>query len=829
MSKISLRKSIITFCCLIGVFCASFSCWILWDLPSIDSIPGAINTPSIRITDRHGKILYEILDKNTGRNYVIPLEELPEDLLNATIATEDIHFYTNPGVDLNGIIRAIWINLSGGETLAGGSTITQQIIRNLLLDPQERSLKRKFREIILSWQISHRYSKDEILALYLNQIYYGGLSYGVEAASQTYFGKSAADLDLAECAMLAGIPQTPAIYNPLINFDQAKERQKTVLRLMEKVEFISTQQRISASNEPLVLTSTPYPIEAPHFVMMVKNELDEIMFNDDQEINLKQYGGLTVKTTIDLNWQHIAETAVEAQIKRLKNSPDGLGHNVNNAALVSLNPSSGEILALVGSPDYFDTAIDGAINMAISPRQPGSALKPIVYAAALDPTQPNPWTAATMILDVNTSFATHEQRAYTPSNYDGLEHGPVLVRQALASSLNIPAVITLDHVGLDTLFNYANKMGIDTLSDPNEADLSIALGGGAVRLLDLTAAYAVFANTGYRITPQSIIDITDQNGNIIYTPSAQQKNRVIDRRVAWLISDILSDSDARKLGFGTNSLLQIGIPAAVKTGTTTNFHDNWTVGYTPDLVTGVWAGNTDYKPMRDVTGLTGAAPIWHHFMRSVLSGKSNRNFVQPDGFIQIEVCAISGLLPTPQCPYRRHEWFINGTQPTQSDTVYKSVSFSSSLIKNPTSGITESIQQNSIMLDLPVSARTWAASQGFMLYSDIAASSPNPSSEPPDDSVLYISSPAPFSTYVLSPNSPASAQKIKISIASNVEFDEVELWMDDIRLAAFSEPPYDYWWILNPGEHQIWAAGTSASGQIFTTGIIPFSVHTPDS
>jgi membrane peptidoglycan carboxypeptidase len=257
-----------------------------------------------------------------------------------------------------------------------------------------------------------------------------------------------------------------------------------------------------------------------------------------------------------------------------------------------------------------------------------------------------------MILDVNTSFATHEQRAYTPSNYDGLEHGPVLVRQALASSLNIPAVITLDHIGLENLFNLANKMGIDTLTDPHESDLSIALGGGAVRLLDLTAAYASFANTGYRIYPQFIIDITDQTGNTIYTQSVTPVNRVIDERVAWLISDILSDNDARTLGFGKNSILQLGFPAAVKTGTTTNFHDNWTIGYTPDLVTGVWTGNTDYKPMRDVTGLTGAAPIWHYFMRSVLSSKPEINFKQPAGLVQVEICSLSGLLPTPECPFR---------------------------------------------------------------------------------------------------------------------------------------------------------------------------------
>jgi len=820
MTKILIPRKLIFIGCLIGGLIVATCIWILSDLPSIDSIPEAINTPSIRITDRHGKLLYEILEKDTGRHFVLPLESIPQILLNATIATEDIHFYTNPGVDINGILRAVWINLRGGETLAGGSTITQQIVRTLLLDPQERTLRRKLRESILAWQISNRYTKEEILALYLNQTYYGGLAYGVEAASQTYFGKSVVDLDLAECAMLAGIPQAPAIYNPLVNFEKAKERQIVVLDLLEKVGFITSDQRAMAVNEPLVLSATPYPIEAPHFVMMVNNKLDEILFNDTDNIDLKISGGITVKTTLDLDWQHIAENAVESQINKLRTSPDGLGHNVNSAALVALNPSNGEIMALVGSPDYFDTEINGAINMAISPRQPGSALKPIVYAAALDPARSEPWTAGTMILDVSTSFATHEARAYTPTNYDGLEHGPVLMRQALASSLNIPAVITLEYIGLETLFTYANKLGINTLSDPHESDLSIALGGGAVRLLDLTAAYASFANTGYRVHPQSIIEITDQGGNTIYTQPTQSVNRVIDQRVAWLISDILNDNDARTLGFGKNSTLRLGFPAAVKTGTTTNFHDNWTIGYTPNIVTGVWTGNTDYKPMRDVTGLTGAAPIWHYFMRSVLSGNPDSDFEQPPGLVQVEICAISGLLPTPECPYRRYEWFIDGTQPTQPDTIYKSVALKQAIENNDNSE-----NRYTTVLDLPASARAWAASQGFLLYSDVVSGSLDTAGEHAENIQIYISSPAPYSGYIISQNSPASSQKIKISVASNVSFKQIELWLDENRIATYDHPPYEFWWELKSGEHQVWATGISSKGQIFTTEIVYFSVQ----
>jgi membrane peptidoglycan carboxypeptidase len=384
--------------------------------------------------------------------------------------------------------------LRGGEALAGGSTITQQVARNLLLDDAERgerSLRRKLREAFLAWRLTNYFTKDEVLAFYLNQTYYGGMAYGLEAAAQTFFGKPAAQLDLAECAMLAGLPQAPAIYNPYTDLAAARARQSIVLRLMEQDGYITTEQRQLAEREALILAEKPYPIEAPHFVMMVRAELDRLF--SAQEIY--QHGGLVVRTTLDLDWQKLAEEAIWHHLEQLEHSEDGLGHNVNSAALVALDPSTGEILALVGSPDYFDGAHAGAINMALAPRQPGSAIKPLVYAAALDPSSPGGgWTAATMLLDVSTSFVTHEGQAYMPANYDLREHGPVLVREALASSLNIPAVLTLQHVGLENFSSLAKKLGISTLGDPHSYDLSLALGGGEVRLVELTAAYAVFAN-----------------------------------------------------------------------------------------------------------------------------------------------------------------------------------------------------------------------------------------------------------------------------------------------------------------------------------------------
>jgi penicillin-binding protein 1C len=697
--------------------------WLMFgNLPSPEALPGQLNTPSIRIVDRNGQALYEILPENGGRHAVLPLEAIPLTLQQATIATEDSRFYSNPGIDLTGVLRSMWINLRGGETLAGGSTITQQVARNLLLDEterNERNLRRKLREALLAWQLTRRFSKTELLGMYLNQMYYGGLAYGVEAAAQTYFGKPASELDLAESAVVAGLPQAPALYNPFSDLEAARQRQLVVLGLMESQGYITGEQSAAAAREPLVLSGEPYPIEAPHFVLMVRALLDEILTPEQ----IYDSGGLIVQTTLDLNWQHKAENAVTRQIENLKRSQDGLGHNVHNAALVALDPATGEILAMVGNTDYFDSQNQGAINMVLAPRQPGSALKPLVYAQAFDPARPDPWTAATQILDVRTAFVTHDGRAYQPENYDLQEHGPVLARQALASSLNIPAVKTLDHIGLADLFSLAQKLGITTLHDPENYDLSLALGGGEVRLLDLTAAYGVFANGGLRVLPVAIQSVRTLEDEIVYSSPQPRQPRVLDERVAWLISDILSDNQARTLGFGPNSALRLDRPAAVKTGTTTNFHDNWTVGYTPELVVGVWAGNASYEPMREVDGLSGAAPIWHQFIRSVLTGRPETPFQRPPGITRLEICSLSGLLPGQVCPYRRLEWFIDGTQPTQTDTFYQQVQIdpaSGLLIDSPTSN---GAGRWITVLDLPPQAQPWARAEGLTLLSDLQARS----------------------------------------------------------------------------------------------------------
>ncbi|MFZ0545325.1 MAG: transglycosylase domain-containing protein, partial [Candidatus Promineifilaceae bacterium] len=643
------------------------------DLPNPADLAAGGRTPSIRIEARDGQLLYEAIDAESGRQSILPLGNIPLALQQATIATEDRNFYENDGVDLVGIIRALWINIRGGEVLAGGSTITQQVTRNLLLTEEsgERTVRRKLRESVLAWRISHRYEKDEILALYLNHSYYGAMAYGVEAAAQTYFGKPADDLTLAESALIAGLPQAPGAYNPFLDSEAAEARQAVVLGLMLKDGYITQEEHDLAIRQPLTYATTPYPVHAPHFVMMVKQQVDSLF----TPAEIKAYGGLTVRTTLDYNWQERAEAIVTEQLGLLNQPPQGAGHNVHNAALIAIDPHSGAIRALVGNHDYFDAEDAGAINMALAPRQPGSSIKPLIYAAILSPeyAENGLWTAATMIPDVRTVFPTAEDHPYVPVNFSRDERGPVLVREALGSSLNIPAVAALEAIGLDKELDFAAKMGIHDLGAPGDYGLSFALGGGSLSLLDLTSAYSVFANNGERVEPVFIEEILAADGRQLYTADPPAPYRVLDERVAWLISDILSDNQARTPAFGPNSVLRIDRTAAVKTGTTNNFHDNWTVGYTPDLVVGVWVGNANNEAMIDVTGISGAGPIWHQAIRSFLNGEPDSPFVQPPGLVHVEVCRLSGLLPTDDCPYRRWEWFLAGTQPVATDTFFRRV------------------------------------------------------------------------------------------------------------------------------------------------------------
>ncbi|RLC75014.1 MAG: penicillin-binding protein, partial [Chloroflexi bacterium] len=477
-------------------------------LPSPDELYArAIPFASTKIYDRNGNLLYEVIPPQGGRRTIVPLNRISPYVIMATIATEDARFYEHPGVDPIGILRALWQDIRAREMVSGASTIPQQLVRNVLLPPEEKSqrtLKRKIKEAILAAEITRRYSKDAILELYLNEIYYGHLAYGIEAAAETYFGKHAAELTLAEAALLAGLPQAPARYDPFVNFQAAKARQADVLRLMVEAGYITPQQAQQAYQEELHLASPKVGMKAPHFVMYVRQLLEQRYGTD-----VLYRGGLRVYTTLDLHLQEIAERVAREQIERLKDK------HVTNAALVAIRPQTGEILAMLGSVDFYNEEIDGQVNVALALRQPGSAIKPITYLAAFE----KGWTPATLIWDVPTEFPDVPGRTYRPTNYDGRFHGPVTVRVALGSSYNVPAVKALQFVGIPAFLEMARRLGITTLNRPDYG-LSLTLGGGEVTLLELTGAYAVLANGGKRVPPVAILRIEDAAGRVIeqYTP-----------------------------------------------------------------------------------------------------------------------------------------------------------------------------------------------------------------------------------------------------------------------------------------------------------------------
>ena len=637
-----------------------------------------------RIYDRNGALLYEVFDE--GRRTLVRIENVPQHLIDATIATEDDTFWDNPGVDLPSIVRAFIQLLTEGEIVSGASTITQQVVRQLAFDYEYRtaeSWQRKLEEAILAMQLSQRKTKSEILELYLNVSYYGNLAYGVETAAQVYFGKSARDLNLAQAALLAGLPQSPAELDPL-SPDAAvrqtvKDRQRTVLDLMVRHGYITQAQADAAYDEVLVMHNPNVALNAPHFTVYAQGELEKLMQAIGQDPARIRSGGLQVYTSLDLRYQALVEQVAREQVAALRDA-----HHLTNAAVVVIHPPTGEILAMLGSVDYHDDSIDGRVNVAISPRQPGSSVKPITYAAALE----QGWTAADILWDTPTEIDTGVG-TYVPMDYDRAFHGPVRVRDALANSYNIPAVQTLRQIGISNFLSMAARLGIRTLgADPSRYGLSLTLGGGELTLLELTQAYAVFANDGYLVPTAAVICVLDSEGNILYQyenrcprgtaapatiNAAAKRYPVLDPRIAFILSDILADNAARTPMMGANSPLFTGdLPTSVKTGTSDEWRDNWTVGFTRNLAVGVWAGNSDGSAMVNISGLQGAAPIWNQTMMGIYAnqdllaalareGRLTPDYRQPPaGMSRREICRLSSLQdPASECPSTSVEWFLD--------------------------------------------------------------------------------------------------------------------------------------------------------------------------
>jgi 1A family penicillin-binding protein len=558
---------------------------------------------SIEIVDRDGRHLATVAPE--GQRIWIGLSDIPQTVRDAIIATEDQTFYSNTGVDPSALARAALQNAQAGEAVSGASTITMQLVRLVAFDQQERyeqSLERKLREANLAADVDEAYSKDEILEAYLNVAYFGHQAYGVEAAARVYFGRSARQLSLSQATMLAGLPQAPAVLDPIENPDRARARQKVVLDRMVAVGSLSAETADAAFSEPLELAPQEnVPRKAPYFVDYVLEQLPDLVGAD-----VAARGGFTVTTTLDLALDEKLAEIAKSHVEAIREQ-----HDVSDAAAVILRPGSGEILAMTGGVDY-DRPGDGQVNVVLRRRQPGSAFKPIVYSAALE----NGYSPASLLWDIPYAYP-NGGNAYTPTNYDDRYRGPVRLRQALANSLNAATVGLAADLGINTVFDMAKRAGLNLKGDPGDYGLSIALGGAEVRLLDLTAAYAAFAAGGTYAAPRPILAVESFGGGKLLHVPATQEHRLVDADTAFLISSILSDVEARRPAFGEGGPLRTSKPTAVKTGTSNDFRDNLTIGYTPYLAVGVWAGNKDGSPMRDVLGITGAAPIWHDAMETV--------------------------------------------------------------------------------------------------------------------------------------------------------------------------------------------------------------------
>ncbi len=747
--------------------------------------------PGTTVLDAQGTVLYR--DSEAGLRIPVALEQVAPLLRDATVAAEDRRFFGHPGGDPLAIVRAL---LAWGEPAPGGaSTITQQLARRLYLaEYTGPPLLRKLREAWLALQIEAHRSKEEILVLYLNAIYYGRGAYGVEAAAQVYFGASARQLDLAQAAMLAGLPQLPGSYDPVGHPEAARRRQAYVLDRLVAAGHISRPQAEEAGAKNLDFAPPAAPTLAPHFVAHAFTELEDL------RPDLTGQAGLVIETTLDGGLQREAERLVRARLEEIRDRGAG------NAAVVALDPSNGHILALVGSADFFDEGNAGQINMALQPRQPGSALKPFLYAAALE----RGYTAATPLLDVPTAFRT-PAGPYAPGNYDRRFHGVVPLRVALASSYNVPAVRTLDDLGIDALLEMAHRVGLRTLTEAETYGLALTLGGGAVRLLDLTAAYGAVATAGTLVEPVAITRVRDAAGRILYEAPPAQGRRVLAAEHAYLLADILSDPAARTPGFGEVNPLTLAVRAGVKTGTSTGSRDNWTVGFTPDRVVGVWVGNTDNRPMENVSGVDGAGPIWRDVMGIALRGVTPRWLARPAGLEERLVCTPTGLLPSPHCPQPARELFAAGSAPTHDEAYYE----------QDTSG--------GLLLRPPTEARAWAQDAGVKLSASSpgAGATSNESAVSPgphptlsqrerafSDESVYVAQPADGSVFFLSPELPRQEMLVRASVPAGAR--EVEFRVDGVPVGRVEGSDPRWTWRLDPGAHRLEVTARLADGSTVT-------------
>lgn len=750
-------------------------------LPNPNKLSTRVVPQSTKIYASDGTtLLYEI--HGEAKRTLVELNDIPDHLKKATIAIEDKDFYTNKGVDFGGIFRSIFKNITRGDlTSQGGSTITQQFVKNaILLKQKESTLEayvRKAKEAVLAIQMEQKFSKDEILKLYLNEIPYGQNAYGVEAAAQTYFNKSAKDLSLAESAWLAAVPQAPSFYSG--NRDRWEVRKNLVLEEMHKQGYITEAERDAAKAEKVVFSKIRTAIKAPHFVQYVQ----ELLAEEYGQKTLEE-GGLSVVTTLDWRLQEIADKAIKDGVAKNEKQ-----YKAENASLVAIDPKTGHILAMVGSRDYFDEEHDGQVNVAIRQRQPGSSFKPYVYATAFK----EGMSPATMLMDVRTSFGTYGGKDYSPSNYDGSSHGPVSIRKAFAGSLNVPAVKTLYLTGVQDAIDTARDLGISSDLNADTCGLSLVLGGCEITLLDHVSAMGVFANMGIRNDHTAIKSISDSNGKIL-EEYKEAEYEAIDPQVAYEVVNIMTDNDARTYVFGARSPLVLpDRPVGAKTGTTQQWKDGWTIGYTPSLVAGVWAGNNKGELMKaGADGVFVAAPIWNQFMREATKGTPVEQFKEPAGIQHLFVDSVSGKLPTEATPQTKSEVFASNSVPQQSDDVHISVRINrlngklatddtpSDLVETRTYTVFHSEQPDKPNWETPV--QNWALAAGYTY----PPTEQDDGSYDPEFSETKVS-------FLEPKNEGTVGQNFEVRLDVDGQSpDSVELYLEGDYMGRRSSAPYNY-------------------------------------
>jgi len=753
---------------------------LAWPLPKAVRNPEAIQP--VRVLDRNGRVLYEARRGAEGSHDAIDLDAVPEQFIRVLLATEDRRFRSHHGISVRGIARALWQNATAGRVVSGASTLTQQFVR-VRLGQGSRSYFGKLREAVLAIKVDLAFSKDEILEGYVNGAYFGHQAYGAASAAEIYFGKRLEELSLGETSLLIGLLQSPSALDPFSHPEAARKRRRLVLDGLVAQQLISAADADAAAEEPLHLGTGKTSIQAPHFVFWLLDRLGE-----------RAKTSTEIRSTLDLPLQQETERIVSYRLEALKEK------NVTSAAVVVLDARTGDVLTMVGSADYFDTAHDGSVNVATSARQPGSALKPFTYAAALQRGD----TAATVVADVESQFFTQEGNPYVPRNYDYSYHGLVRYREALANSYNIAAVKTLERVGVGTLLTLLKAAGLSTLTEsPEHYGLALTLGDAEVTPLELAQAFGVFARGGETLPIRATLD--EEQG---------ESQRILDQRIAWIIADILSDNDARLEEFGEDNALAFPWRVGAKTGTTRNSRDNWTVGFTADRIVAVWVGNADNSPMKDTSGVTGAGPIFHDVMVAATRDRPPAWLPRPAGISEVEVCKLSGMLPTQLCPLRIREYFVQGTEPSVADTIYREVPIDRRNGLLASSGCGQDNTEHRVFAFFPLELETWARENGWprppSRWSPLCPSGERSTAT----GAIRIVTPQNGDSFQLDPLVPDENERVPLTADVPPGIPSVGWFVNGVRVGTGTAPAFRQDWSPTPGRWTIRAEAGDRSASV---------------